>query len=63
MSCVLPFISTLSGRALIVSDLARLFLFLGRFYLRIHEATSTAGSLEPEAAADGTKTPLDWFLK
>ena len=62
MSCVLPFISTLSGRVLMVSDLGFLF-FLGRFYLRVHEATSTAEILEPESAVDGTKTHLDFLLK
>ena len=55
MSCILPYISTLSGCVFMVSDLG-FFFFLDRFYLRVHEATSTADSLEPESAIDGTKT-------
>ena len=39
------------------------FFFLSRFYLRVHEATSTADTLEPESAVYGTKTPLDCVLK
>ena len=62
MSCVLPFISTLSGHVLMVSDLG-FFFFHNRFYLRVHEATSTADSLEPEPPVDGTKTHLNCLLK
>ena len=42
-----------------VSDLGFFFL-LGIFYLRVHDATSTAESLESEQAVDGTKTPLSF---
>ena len=54
--------STLSGRIFMVSDLD-FFFFLVRFYLKVHKATSTADSLEPESAVDGTKTHLDCLLK